>query len=629
MSSCRNFALSLLRRRETLQIEGESLLRRCLNTFDLTALGVGTVIGAGLYVVTGELARDVAGPAVVISFFIAAAAAFLSGLCYAEFSSRIPKAGSAYIYTYVALGELFAFIVGWNMILEYLIAAASLARSCSEYINSIAGGEIYKFFINDIASWKDITFLGPFPDFLAMAIGVIITVIVCLGVQHSAIFNKITTVINILVICFVIIAGLFYVESNNWSSPKKFAPYGVSGILTAAGSCFYAFVGFDAIATAGEEAINPKRSLPLSIMFCLIISFLAYFGVATVLTLILPYHRLSRFAPLAEAFATRGFPAARYVISIGAICATSSCLMCNSFAAPRVVYSMASDGLLFSFFAKVNQRTFVPVRATVLDGLIVCTLAVIMDIRQLVEMLSIGTLVAYSMVALSVLLTRYQPGVPSVTIEGDVYQENTRKWLKKLCCKKEDKEGDYEVLSNEDEKVQQDTDFMTSSDMEKAEPSPESCCRASFAAASLVLGITGLCLTLTLAYPHLAKKEVWAILLACFFGLVILMSLMVLERQPKNDATFPFMVPGCPYLPTISIFINVLLVVKLKYWTYVRFGIWMVLGFFIYFFYGYRHSNEALSSHDEVHQYILPDTPPIKQRVEVLQPDKLKRTHRE
>lgn len=444
MSLCRNFASSLLRRRETVQIDGETFLKRCLNTFDLTALGVGTVVGAGLYVVTGELARDVAGPAVVISFFIAATAALLAGLCYAEFGSRIPKAGSAYIYTFVTLGELLAFIVGWNMILEYLIAAASLARACSEYINSLAGGRIYTFFINDIASWKDIAFIGPFPDFLALAIGVVITVIVALGAQHSARFNKITTFINIGVILFVIIAGLFYVDSSNWSTPKKFAPYGVSGILTAAGSCFYSFVGFDAIATAGEEAINPKRSLPLSIILSLIISFLAYFGVATVLTLILPYHRLSRFAPLAEAFATRGFPAAKYVISIGAICATSCCLMCNSFAAPRVVYSMASDGLLFSFFADINQRTMVPVRATLFDGVIVCILAVLLDIRQLVEMLSIGTLMAYSMVALSVLLTRYQPGVPSVTIEGDVYQEKTRKWLKKLCCKKEDKEGDYE-----------------------------------------------------------------------------------------------------------------------------------------------------------------------------------------
>ena len=360
----------------------ETPLKRCLHTLDLTSIGVGTVVGAGLYVVTGELARDVAGPAVVLSFFIAGIAAFFSGICYAEFGCRIPMAGSAYVYTYVAVGEFWAFVVGWNMILEYIIAAASVARACSEYINSFAQGYIYKFFMEDIATWN-VSALGSFPDLLAMALALIFAGIVSLGAHKSSLVNKVMTFINLSVIVFIIIAGLHFVDGRNWQT--KFAPYGASGVLTAAGSCFYAFMGFDVIGTAGEEAVNPKRSIPLSIILCLAISFLSYFGVATVLTLILPYRQLSRFAPLAEAFAQRGFSGAKYVVATGGLFATMSTLLSNSFAAPRVVYSMASDGLLFNWFGHVNDKTKVPVRAALVNGVLIAILALLLDVKQLVS----------------------------------------------------------------------------------------------------------------------------------------------------------------------------------------------------------------------------------------------------
>ena len=373
---------NLTRKKPTEDWLTESSLKRCLSTLDLTSIGVGTVVGAGLYVVTGQLARDIAGPAVVISFFIAAIAALLSGICYAEFGCRIPKAGSAYVYSYVTVGEFWAFVVGWNMILEYIIAAASLARACSEYINSFAEGYIYKLFMNYIATWN-VEALGSFPDLLAFMLALIIAIIVSLGAKKSSFVNKIMTFVNISVIIFIIFAGLYFVEAKNWQS--KFAPYGVSGVLTAAGSCFFAFVGFDVIGTASEEAINPKRSVPLSIMLTLGISFSAYFGVATVLTLMMPYDKLSRFAALAEAFAQRGFSGAKYVVATGGLCATVSTLLTNSFAGPRVVYSMASDGLLFNWFAHVHEKTRVPVRATLVNGILIAILALLLDVKQLVS----------------------------------------------------------------------------------------------------------------------------------------------------------------------------------------------------------------------------------------------------
>lgn len=385
MQSCSEVCDNLTRRKSAEDWFSESPLKRCLTTLDLTSIGVGTVVGAGLYVVTGELARDVAGPAVILSFFLAGVAAFFSGICYAEFGCRIPKAGSAYVYSYVAVGELWAFVVGWNMILEYLIAAASVARACSEYINSFAQGYIYKFFMEDIATWNA-SALGSFPDLLAMALALIFTAIVSTGARKSSLVNKVMTFINLSVIIFIICAGLYFVDGKNWK--PNFAPYGVGGVLTAAGSCFYAFVGFDVIGTASEEAINPKRSIPLSIILCIAISFLAYFGVSTVLTLILPYDHLSRFAPLAEAFAQRGFTGAKYVVATGGLCATMSTLLTNTFAAPRVVFSMASDGLLLHWFAHVNEKTKVPVRAACVNGVLIAILALLLDVKQLVSLIS-------------------------------------------------------------------------------------------------------------------------------------------------------------------------------------------------------------------------------------------------
>ncbi|KAJ7379574.1 hypothetical protein OS493_013969 [Desmophyllum pertusum] len=277
------------------QRSSNSQLRRCLDVFDLTSIGVGATVGAGLYVVTGQIARDVAGPGIVLSFFVAAVAAFLSGICYAEFGCRVVKAGSAYVYTYSSLGEIWAFIIGWNMILEYVIGTASLGRASSEYIDSIVGGGIRNFFIKNIGEFNA-SGLGTYPDFLAFVLVLLVSMIVASGAKHSAVFNKCVTVVNMLVILFVIAVGLFHVNPNNWAGRGQFLPYGVSGVLTGAASCFYCFVGFDVIATASEETINPKRSIPLSIMMCLVISFLAYFGVASILTLMVSYEKLDKFA---------------------------------------------------------------------------------------------------------------------------------------------------------------------------------------------------------------------------------------------------------------------------------------------------------------------------------------------
>ena len=244
----------------------QSELSRCLSIFDLTSLGIGSTLGAGIYVLAGEVARSIAGPSIVISFFIAAIASILSGLCYAEFGARVPKAGSAYVYSYVTVGELCAFTIGWNLFLEYVIGASSVARAWSDYFDSIINDRIRDFTLSHLGEIH-VPGLSTYPDFFALFFVLLVTFILAIGVKNSSRFNMIFTGINLAVILFIICVGIYFAKGENWT--RDFAPYGVSGVFSGAATCFYAFVGFDVIATTGEEARNPSRAIPISIVLAL------------------------------------------------------------------------------------------------------------------------------------------------------------------------------------------------------------------------------------------------------------------------------------------------------------------------------------------------------------------------
>lgn len=240
-------------------------LRRCLSTIDLTFIGIGSTLGAGIYVLTGEVAKNKAGPAIVLSFLIAAVASLLSGLCYAELGARVPKAGSAYLYCYITIGELCGFFIGWNMILEYVIGASSIIRALSAYIDSFAHGAIKNATINAIGEIHNPLFSSYF-DLFSIGISLAVTLMLSLGVKNSARFNNFCVLVNAVTITAVIVCGLFYADLKNW---ENFTPFGVSGVFAGAATCFFSFIGFDVIATTSEEAKNPGRSIPIS-MTCTI-----------------------------------------------------------------------------------------------------------------------------------------------------------------------------------------------------------------------------------------------------------------------------------------------------------------------------------------------------------------------
>ncbi|XP_027044288.1 high affinity cationic amino acid transporter 1-like isoform X2 [Pocillopora damicornis] len=550
-------------------------LSRCLSKFDLTSLGVAATLGAGIYILSGTLARGVAGPGIVISFFIAGLASLLAGLCYAEFSARVPRVGSAYTFAYVTIGELCAFIIGWNLFLEYVIAVSSMARAWSSYLDaSLLNDAIKNFTITGIGKLGVSGVIVSYPDFFAFFLVLVVSAILCFKVKFTSVTTNVITTVNILVIIFIIIFGAIFAERKNWTD--DFLPYGFSGVLTAAAPAFFAFVGFDVIATAVEESNNPSKDVPVAMILTIGICFVAYFGVSAVLTLMVPYNQLAERGALPEVFAMRGAPWAKYIIAVGALCGLTASLIGGLFPLPRMLYAMASDGLIFKFLAKVHPKTEIPVIATVLSGALAAFLALIFDLEALVEMMSIGTLLAYTIVALCVLLLRYQPGSVGIVKGGE-----------KIFLTNEET-ADHEA-PREDTRLTQETDGPTLQ-------------TARLAAIGIYCNVaTYFFISILLIWGGHAilNGRAWAIFMACLLGILLVTFIVLLVRQPQNKTPLPFKVPCVPAIPLFSIFINVFLILKLNYLTWIRFAVWMTIGLSIYIFYGLRHSVEGKRQHEQ------------------------------
>jgi APA family basic amino acid/polyamine antiporter len=412
---------------------GRYRLRPILGALQLTSLGVGAIIGAGIFVIIGLVAKDKAGAATMLSFVVAGCACTFAAFCYAEFAAMVPVAGSAYTYAYATLGELFAWIIGWDLLLEYGVGAASVAHGWSHYFVDfvgLLGVRIPHALTNAPFDFNPVT--GQFIataamiDLPALAISAALTVILVVGIRQSATFNAWMVAIKLLVVLLVIVIGVFYIDSQNW---HPFAPYGYSGIsffgrtilgqqapggeplgmMAGAAMVFYAYIGFDSVSTHAEEARNPSRDVPIGIVASLTLCTVLYIAVAAVLTGMIPYDQIDIDAPLSKAFSRVGLPWTHVLISLGALTGITSVLMVLMLSQPRIMLAMARDGLLPpSFFGSVHERLRTPWKSTILTGVAVGLLGSLLPLRILAELVNIGTLLAFVIVCAAVLIMRWR-----------------------------------------------------------------------------------------------------------------------------------------------------------------------------------------------------------------------------
>ncbi|CAK9818112.1 Probable cationic amino acid transporter [Anthophora plagiata] len=668
--------------------DSKQKLQKCLTTLDLTSLGVGSCVGTGMYLVAGMVARSVAGPGVVISFIIAAIASIFSGACYAEFGVRVPHTtGSAYMYSYVTVGELIAFIIGWNMILEYLIGTSACACALSACLDALANGAVSGAIANSVG-----TLFGRPPDFLAFIITILMMLLMAAGVKKSLVFNNVLNAINLAVWVFVMTAGMFYVDGDNWNGEgKSFLPYGWSGVFTGAATCFYAFIGFDIIATTGEEATNPKRSIPLAIVTSLIIILLAYVTSSMVLTLIVPYDEVDQDSALVQMFGQVGAYKCKYIVAVGALAGLTVSMFGSMFPMPRIVYAMAQDGLIFKTLSQVWPATGTPAIATLTSGVCAALAALLIQLEVLVEMMSIGTLLAYTLVSTCVLILRYQPHTtnliellpPSLrtpcrsptketqgngqvtygkelrpdqlttalntvqTAQSEMTASNSgqRIMVRRVRrCNSSSPDSDDTYGAEEDEVgLGKDDQYLVSDRTENkfygsvhAAAAASSCgsthqypgnrpiigpplnylqrrlqavqylCPDIFPwvdrgpatemSGRYVMMLVGILYLLILIFDliivcNMGNMRTFTTIMMFAFLFAIIGVLLAISRKPQNRKSMMFMTPGLPFVPAIAVTVNIYLIFKLSILTLVRFTVWMILGFIMYFYYGIKHSS--------------------------------------
>lgn len=406
--------------------DGHGQLHRVLTPGGLVALGIGGIIGAGIFVLTGQAAAQYAGPAIVISFIISGIACVFAGLCYAELASMIPVAGSAYTYSYATLGEFFAWIIGWDLILEYLFGASTVAVGWSGYVVSFLkdyGVAIPSYlssapFVHDPKiGWRA---TGAVVNLPAVLIVAAVTALLFKGIRESALFNNAIVILKLTVLVLFVVFGIYYVTPSNWSpfippNTGEYGYFGWSGILRGSGVVFFAYIGFDAVSTAAQEAKNPRRDMPIGILGSLVASTILYVIVALVLTGIVKFTNLNVPDPIAVGInaAGPGLLWLKSLVKIGAIAGLSSVILVLLMGQSRVFFSMASDGLLPERFSVVHRKFRTPYRTTLVAGVFAAIIAGLFPIGLLGELVSIGTLLAFAIVCIGVIALRYaRPEVP-------------------------------------------------------------------------------------------------------------------------------------------------------------------------------------------------------------------------
>ena len=413
--------------------EGEHKLKRELSALDLMVFGIGIIIGTGIFVLTGIAAATKAGPAIVLSFVISGITCAFAALCYAEFASSVPVAGSTYTFAYASLGEFIAWIIGWDLLLEVVVGASAVSVSWGKYFNTI----LHYIGIQlpaAITGGKPILFGLPI-NLLATLVAILLTIVVTIGIRESARFNLVVTSMKLSVVIFFIIFGIFFIKFANWIPfipPPGPAPhaanaaassgvleqplislifgqqsaFGFQGIISGAAVVFFAYIGFEVVSTTAEETRNPQRDMPIGILGSLIVCTVLYIAVSLILTGMVSYKQLNTEAPMATAFALVGQGWAAVLVSIGAVCGLTSVIMVQLLGASRVFFAMSRDHLLPPWFARTHPRFQTPYRINIIIGVLVALIATVTPIQELADLVNFGTLLAFILICIAVIVLR-------------------------------------------------------------------------------------------------------------------------------------------------------------------------------------------------------------------------------
>ncbi|XP_031271467.1 cationic amino acid transporter 2, vacuolar-like [Pistacia vera] len=574
-------------------------LAKDLSVLHLIAIGVGSTIGAGVYILVGTVAREHSGPALTLSFLIAGIAAAFSAFCYAELASRCPSAGSAYHYSYICVGEGIAWLIGWALILEYTIGGAAVARGISPNLALLFGGgnSLPAFLARHYIPGLEIVV-----DPCAAILVFIVTGLLCVGIKESTVAQGIVTTANVCAMLFVIVAGSYLGFKTGWVGyelPTGYFPFGVNGMLAGSATVFFAYIGFDSVASTAEEVKNPQRDLPLGIGAALSICCALYMLVSSVIVGLVPYYAMDPDTPISSAFANHGMQWAAYIITIGAVTALCSTLMGSILPQPRILMAMARDGLLPSFFSDVNKHTLVPVKSTIVTGIVASTLAFCMEVSQLAGMVSVGTLLAFTMVAISVLILRYVPPeeVPlpsslqeSIDSVSLLYNQSSVSINEKNLDVNIGTSSDIQPLLSKKVApvaypiIKQVQDVFSEKNRRKI---------AGWTIMFTCVGVFLLTYSASdLSLPRILRFSLCGVggaLLLC--GLVVLTSIDQDEARHSFGHTGGFLCPFVPLLPIACILINVYLLINLGAATWARVSVWLIIGVLVYVFYGRTHSS--------------------------------------
>jgi APA family basic amino acid/polyamine antiporter len=408
------------------EAEQEHGLKRALSALDLVMLGIGAIIGTGIFVLTGRAAAANAGPAVALSFIVAGIASAFAGLCYSEMASMIPISGSAYTYSYATMGELVAWIIGWDLILEYLVAASAVSVGWSGYVvaflHDAFGVDLSKDWVSAPVLWNEklqhFELTGAYVNLPAVLVVLAITWLLVRGIKESARFNTIIVFMKVTVVLLFIAFAARFVRTDNWHpfippNEGAFGRFGVSGVLQGATMVFFAYIGFDAVSTAAQESRNPQRDLPIGILVSLSICTVLYIAVSLILTGVVPYQRLNVPHPIAVGVEATGQLWLATAVEIGAIAGLSSVMLVMLLGQPRIFFAMANDGLFPPVAAKVHPRFGTPYITTIITGCVCAVAGGVLPIDILAELTSIGTLFAFVLVSLGVMILRIKrPEIP-------------------------------------------------------------------------------------------------------------------------------------------------------------------------------------------------------------------------